>query len=306
MIEFDDIEKNTVVVIAGPTASGKTSLAIDVAKRYNGVIINADASQIYKGIPILSAAPSYDEKKTVPHMLYEVSEPETGGSVSEWLKMAVDAIRDVWEQNKLPIVVGGTGFYIESLIKGVSPIPETKPEIKKQVADKLQSEGVEKAYVYLKKIDPRGAEMVNACDVTRVRRALEIFCDTGESIAQWFEKPLIQKLPEAKFKVFAIMPELSDLEKKCNQRFDDMMKKGALDEVENLLEKKLPANLPVMKAIGVSELADYIHGKITLEEAVSLSKLHTRQYAKRQLTWFRNRLIKVFDKTIVLGCEQNN
>lgn len=306
MIELGDIAKNTVVVIAGPTASGKSKLAFEMAKKYDGVIINADASQVYKGIPIISAAPDENDKKEVLHMLYEIFEPEHNGSVSEWLKLAVEAIKKVWKQDKLPIVVGGTGFYIESLIAGISPIPETKREVKNQVADKLQSDGVEELYEYLKTLDPKGAAMVNPRDVARVRRALEIFCDTGISIAQWFEKPLIKKLPEAEFTVIALLPKLSELEDKCNTRFDKMINCGALHEVENLYKMELRSDLPVMKAIGVTELGGYLKGENTLDEAIKLSKLHTRQYAKRQLTWFRNRLIKMCEKTVVLGCEQNN
>ena len=290
---LEDIKSNTVVVVAGPTASGKSGLALDLALRYNGVVINADASQIYKGVSIISAAPSEEEKNQVEHLLYEIFEPTKNGTVSEWLRLVVEVIRNVWKKGKLPIVVGGTGFYIESLIKGVSPIPETRPEIKEKVAMMLAEGGVSKVYEMLKNIDEKGAKRVNENDTTRVRRALEIFWDTGVSIDEWFEKPMIKLLPEADFKVVALLPELSGLEKKCSKRFDIMMKNGALDEVKNLLDLKLDANLPAMKAIGVPELTDYLRGKITLDEAVRLAKLHTRQYAKRQLTWFRNRLINM-------------
>ena len=287
---LEDIKSNTVVVVAGPTASGKSGLALDLALRYKGVVINADASQIYKGVSIISAAPSEEEKNQVEHLLYEIFEPSKNGTVSEWLRLVVEVIRNVWKKGKLPIVVGGTGFYIESLIKGVSPIPETRPEIKEKVAKMLAEGGVSKVYEMLKNIDEKGAKRVNENDTTRVRRALEIFLDTGVSIDEWFEKPMIKLLQEADFKVVALLPKLSDLEEKCSKRFDIMMKNGALDEVKNLLDLKLDANLPAMKAIGVPELTDYLRGKITLDEAVRLAKLHTRQYAKRQLTWFRNRL----------------
>lgn len=223
-------------------------------------------------------------------MLYEIFEPTKNGTVSEWLRLVVEVIRNVWKRGKLPIVVGGTGFYIESLIKGVSPIPETRPETKEKVAKMFAEGGVSKVYEMLKNIDEKGAKRVNKNDTTRVRRALEIFLDTGVSIDEWFEKPMIKLLQGADFKVVALLPKLSDLEEKCSKRFDIMMKNGALDEVKNLLDLKLDANLSAMKAIGVPELADYLRGKITLDEAVRLAKLHTRQYAKRQLTWFRNRL----------------
>lgn len=287
---IDNLKSKSVIVIAGPTASGKSKFALDLALEYGGVIINADASQIYKGIPIISAAPTEEDKQKVDHLLYEIFKPEKNGSVSEWLKLVVDAIKDVWSKGKLPIVVGGTGFYIESLVKGVSPIPETKLEIKERVRETLEREGVSGIYDELKRYDPKGAARVNSNDTTRVRRALEIFLDTGKSIDEWFAEPLINYIPEADFKIIALLPQLSDLEDKCSLRFDLMMQNGALEEVMALREKNLDKNLPVMKAIGVPELISYLNDECSLEEAIKQAKLHTRQYAKRQLTWFRNRL----------------
>lgn len=291
-------EKNSVVVVLGPTASGKSGFALDLALKHDGIIINADASQIYKGIPIISAAPSDDDMKKVEHKLYGIFAPEERGSVSEWLKLAVAEIRETWQKNKLPIVVGGTGFYIESLIKGISPIPQTSDEVRKNVAAIWEKGGVQALFAQLQEVDAQGTQMLNPNDTTRIRRALEIFLSTKKSIADWFKMPLIKQLPEANFSVTAILPELKDLEEKCSQRFDAMMQKGALDEVENLLKLGIDKNMPVMKAIGVKELVAYLQGKCKLEEAVNLAKLHTRQYAKRQLTWFRNRL-KNLDNTKV-------
>ena len=290
VIDLNNIKPNTVIVIAGPTASGKSALALDLAGSYNGVVINADASQIYKTIPIISAAPSKEDKQQVEHLLYEIFEPEKNGSVSEWLNLAVKAIKDSWKKGKLPIVVGGTGFYIESLIKGVSPIPETKVSVKEKVRIMLEKGGVSEIYEALKKCDEGGASRVNPNDVTRVRRALEIFLDTGKSINEWFDEPLINYLPEADFNTIVLLPQLSKLEDKCSLRFDWMIQNGALLEVEALKERGLDKNLPVMKAIGVPELIAYLNGEYSLEEAIKQAKLHTRQYAKRQLTWFRNRL----------------
>ena len=287
---LNDIKPNTVIVIAGPTASGKSRLALDIAVRYNGVVINADSMQIYKGTPIISAAPTAEDKHKAEHLLYEILEPSERGSVVEWLELAVKAIKDVWKKSRLPVVVGGTGFYIESLVRGTSPIPETKPEVKEQVAHLFAEKGLTGAYAYLTEIDEAGAAMVKPQDTTRVRRALEIFLDTGKSIAEWFKLPPERPLPEADFRIIPLLPELKDLEEKCSKRFDLMMEKGALEEVKNLLASGLDDTLPSMKAIGVSELAGYLRGEYPLEEAAAMAKLHTRQYAKRQLTWFRNRL----------------
>lgn len=298
MIELENIGPKSVIVIAGPTASGKSKLAIELAKKYNGVVVNADASQIYKGVSVVAACPSEEDKQAVEHELYEILAPETGGSVIEWLNLAVEKIEQIWQQQKLPIVVGGTGFYIESLVKGMSPIPETSTDVKKQVAQMLDKKGVGALFEYLQSVDDKGAKLVNPNDSTRVRRALEIFLDTGKSIAEWFGKPLIKPLPEAEFVMILLLPKLADLEKKCADRFDNMIKNGAVDEVKKLLAKKLDGNLPVMKAIGVRELADFCEGRKTQKEAVDLAKLRTRQYAKRQLTWFRNRLKNMADYVI--------
>ena len=291
MPQIDELDLNdkSVLVIGGPTASGKSSLALQAAIKYDGMVINADAMQVYQNIPIITAAPTIQDKEKAPHKLYEIYPPSQKGNVADWLDLAVKEIKKAWREKKLPIVAGGTGFYIENLIKGASPIPNTKDEIKKQVAELMAQKDLKQVYEYLTEIDPDGAKMVNPNNTTRIRRALEIKLDTGESIAKWFKKPMINFLPEADFMMIKLLPDLSELEKKCSQRFDEMMKLGALQEVENLLALKLDKNLPAMNAIGVPELGDYLSGKIDLNEAVALAKLHTRQYAKRQLTWFRNR-----------------
>lgn len=288
-IEKLNLNDRSVLVIGGPTASGKSGLALEAAVKYNGVVINADAMQVYQGIPIITATPTAQDKKQAPHKLYEIYPPSQRGNVADWLDLAIKEIKAAWSEKKLPIVVGGTGFYIESLIKGISPIPDTKDEIKKQIAELMKQKNLSEVYEYLTSIDPAGASMVNQNNKTRIRRALEIKLDTGKSIAEWFREPLVKFLPEADFQMIKLLPDLDELEKKCSRRFNLMMEQGALSEVENLLQLKLDKNLPAMKAIGVPELSDYLEGKTSLDEAVLLAKLHTRQYAKRQLTWFRNR-----------------
>ena len=284
MVELGDIEKNTVVVIAGPTASGKSGLALDFALRYSGEIVNADSMQVYAGTPIISAAPSEAEKKLVPHHLYEIYPPQKNGTVVDWLKLAVQTIHEIWQRGNLPIVVGGTGMYIDNLINGSTPIPEPTPEVRKQVSE------MKNVYGWLLKNDKEAAAMLNANDTTRVKRAAEIFLQTGQSIAEWYQKPMVKHLPEASFKVIKIIPPTKELDERCYLRFDKMMEAGALDEVRKLGALHLPDNLPAMKMLGVPELFAYLHGNLSLEEAINLAKLHTRQYAKRQRTWFRNKL----------------
>ena len=282
--KWKSFQKNPVVVVAGPTASGKSGLAIELALRYDGEVVNADSMQVYAGTSIISAAPSAAEKKLVPHHLYEIYPPQKNGTVVDWLKLAVQTIREIWQRGKLPIVVGGTGMYIDNLINGTTPIPEPTPEVRKQVSE------MKNAYEWLIENDGAAAAMLNANDKSRVKRAAEIFLQTGQSIAEWYRKPMVKHLSEASFTVIKIIPPTKELDERCYLRFDKMMEAGALDEVRKLDALHLPSNLPAMKMLGVPELSAYLHGNLSLEEAVNLAKLHTRQYAKRQRTWFRNKL----------------
>lgn len=285
MIDITDLKPNSVLIVAGPTASGKSALALDLAQKYNGEIVNADSMQIYAGTPIISAAPSAEEKALVPHHLYEIYPPATNGTVVDWLKLAVATIREIWARGRLPVVVGGTGMYIDNLINGTTPIPEPQPEVRCRVA------AMSDVYGWLVANDSAAADMLNPRDTTRVRRAAEIFLQTGKSIAEWYREPMVKHLPEAEFRVVKLIPEVKELDERCYLRFDKMMAAGALDEVRQLLALNLPGNLPAMKMLGVPELAAYLRGETNLETAVSLAKLHTRQYAKRQRTWFRHKLI---------------
>ncbi len=288
-----------VLVIAGPTASGKSKFALDKALELNGVIINADSMQVYKNTPIISAAPGAEDKALAEHRLYEIYDNAVNGTVVDWLNLAVAEIRDVWQNGKIPIVVGGTGMYIDNLINGTTPIPEPKAEIREQVFTFLQHEGQTALYEELRRIDKAGAAMVKPNDTTRVRRAYEIMLQTGISISEWYKKPMIKQLPEADFEVYKIIPDTEVLDKRCFERFDVMMQKGALQEVEYLHSRNLNRSLPSMKMLGVPELLSYLDGKLSLEEAVSLAKLHTRQYAKRQRTWFRNKLSANFCLSVI-------
>ena len=264
-------------------------MALDWAKKQNGVIINADSMQVYQNLKILSAAPTEEERKQIEHRLYEIYPPSKRGTVVDWLNLAEKEIRNCWEEEKLPIVVGGTGLYLDNLINGTTPIPMVSSEIRKEVEKEAEA-GVKELYAVLQKEDELAAAMLNAADVTRIKRALEIFRQTGKSIAEWYKMPMVKKLPEARFYVVKILPPVDELDERCYERFDKMIALGAEDEVRNLLELKLDKRLPVMKMLGVPELSEFIEGKCSLDEAVNKAKLHTRQYAKRQRTWFRNKL----------------
>ena len=278
------------VIIAGPTASGKSQLAIDLAAAFNGVVINADSMQIYRDTPVLSAIPSAAERGGIEHCLYGVFPSSKNGTVVEWLMLAAGEIRRVWAEGKLPVICGGTGLYIDNLINGTTPIPEADADVRRQVMKQLEEKGVRALYEDLAKADPESAARLNPNDTTRVRRALEVYRQTGKKLSDWHRLPMIKKLPEAEFAAVKIIPGIKELEERCSLRFDRMMAAGALDEVRRLSALNLAPNLPAMKALGVPELLAALRGEVSLEDAVAAAKLHTRQYAKRQRTWFRNKL----------------
>lgn len=284
------MSQNVVIIIAGPTASGKSQLAIDIANEVSGVIVNADSMQVYKDTPILSACPSLEDKSKIEHCLYEIYDSSNSGNVFDWLELAVAEIKRIWSENKIPVVVGGTGLYIDNLINGTTPIPATPAHIRDKVARSLERLGLAKLHEKLIEVDPQTAQKLSPNDVTRICRAWEVFSDTGIPISQWHQMPMQKKLEEAKFVVVKILPTKLELDERCFLRFDMMLNAGALQEVEKLATLNLNRNLPAMKALGVPELLDYLDGKTSLEEAVELGKIHTRQYAKRQKTWFANKL----------------
>ncbi len=283
--------KNPVLVIAGPTASGKSALAAEVAYALNGVVLNCDSMQIYKDIPIIAAAPTEAEKKLVEHRLFEIYDCDKRGNVVDWLNLCVAEIRKLWAENRLPVVVGGTGFYAEALLKGVTPIPETPAEIRKQLQEHLSEVGLAALYAELQQKDAEIAAKLNPNDKTRIIRALEVIAATGIKVSEWYKKPLIQKLPEAHFVTVKIMPSLEVIAERCCLRLDKMVNElGVLNEIKRLQTLGIADDMPAMKALGVPELSLYIKGQLPLEEALNLAKLHTRQYAKRQRTWLKNKM----------------
>ena len=285
------MQKNPVLVIAGPTASGKSALAAEVAYALNGVVLNCDSMQIYKDIPIIAAAPTEAEKKLVEHRLFEIYDCDKRGNVVDWLNLCVAEIRKLWAEKRLPVVVGGTGFYAEALLKGVTPIPETPAEIRKQLQEHLSEVGLAALYAELQQKDAEIAAKLNPNDKTRIIRALEVIAATGIKVSEWYKKPLIQKLPEAHFVTVKIMPSWEVIAERCCLRLDKMVNElRVLNEIKRLLTLGIADDMPAMKALGVPELSLYIKGQLPLEEALNLAKLHTRQYAKRQRTWLKNKM----------------
>ncbi len=286
---------NQVVLIAGPTASGKSSLALDLAARTQGKggarIINADSMQIYRDLSILTACPSADELAKADHRLYGVLDGAERCSVARWLELAVGEIKQAWAEGVLPIVVGGTGLYFKALLEGLAPVPEVPAAIWDEGNAILDKGHGPALHEELTKIDPVMAARLNPTDPQRVLRAWSVMKATGRSLADWQDDPVDLPLPMAQFHKWVLVPDRDWLYARCDLRFDMMMQQGALDEVRALLARGLDPSLPVMKAVGVPQLAALIAGEMSEDEAIADAKMQSRRYAKRQLTWGRNQMI---------------
>ncbi len=281
-------QPNPVLIIGGPTASGKSQLALEYAKANNGIIINADSMQVYKELPTLTAQPSDSDMALVPHKLYGVLAGDDTCSVARWQRMALQELTKAWQQDKLPIVVGGTGLYLQSLLTGISDIPDIDPAIRRQAKTLHQELGSEAFHSRLQAMDPATAVKLHPGDTQRMIRAYEVIQSTGKSIADWQKQKNTSAIAKLDCTVKLIMPPKEELHRKANERLAKMINNGALKEVQNLLNKNYAPNLPVMKALGVTELSAHLQGKITLPEAIELIQIATRQYIKRQITWFKN------------------
>lgn len=273
-----------IIIICGPTASGKSARAIDLARDRNGAIINADSMQIYSEIPILTASPSQEDKALVPHHLYNYISIKENFSVADYQKAALAQIEQVEEKGYLPIIVGGTGLYISSLLYGLSKMPDIDPEIRQEARNLLKTIGNDAFHIKLMTIDPIVAAKLSIGDSQRMVRAYEVFMQTGKSITYFQQKPPISPLMNYDIEIIFISPEREILYKACDERFVKLVEKGALDEVKNNMSTS------DSKALGFSQLASYLRGEITLDEAMILAKAKTRQYAKRQVTWFNHQL----------------
>ena len=281
---------STVILIAGPTASGKSALALALAEKLNGEVVNADSMQVYRDLRIMTARPTPGEEQRVPHRLYGHVDAAENYSVGRWCADAAAALAAAQAAGRPAIVIGGTGLYFSALTRGIAAVPPIPPEIREEVRSRLASEGAPALHAELAARDPAGAARLRPGDRSRVTRALEVVLATGRSLYDWHDvnKPATIDLASVA-KVF-LMPEREDLLKRIDARFDAMMAAGALDEVRALAARNLDPSLPAMKAHGVPWLIRYLKGDIALAEAVEGGKRDTRQYTKRQATWFRNQL----------------
>ena len=274
--------KPPVALIAGPTASGKSALALMLAERTGGAIVNADSAQIYRDLSILSAAPSPDDRARAEHLLYGIRDGADPCSAADWAAIASAEIARLHEEQRLPILVGGTGLYLRALLDGIAPVPSIDPEIRSEV----RAESVAENLTALTNLDPAAAAKLNPGDTVRIARALEVVKSTGRTLGEWQQRREGGIGGKIGLRPLTLLPPRPWLYERCDQRFAAMVDDGAIAEVEALLARKLDPQLPVMRAIGVPELGALLRGEMTRAQAISAGQLATRCYAKRQYTWF--------------------
>jgi tRNA dimethylallyltransferase len=278
------------VLIAGPTASGKSALALDLAQKHGGMVINTDSMQVYRDLRVLTARPTSAEEALVPHRLYGHVDAAMNFSAGSFVADAAMALAEAQSQGRVPIFVGGSGLYFKAITRGLSAVPPIPPDVRERVRARLEHDGVEALHAELVWRDPVSAERLKPRDRSRIARALEVVEATGRSLADWHREGLPPILPQGEFVGLFLAPERDQLYARIDARFDAMLKAGALDEVAALAARKLDPLLPAMKAHGVPALIRHLHSEITLEEAAEIGRADTRHYAKRQFTWFRHQL----------------
>ena len=283
-------ESSKAVLIAGPTASGKSALALELAQKTGGAIINADSMQVYRDLRVITARPTPEEEAEVPHRLYGHVDAAVNFSAGHWVADAAVVLAEVCAQSRLPIFVGGSGLYFKALTRGLSAVPPIPPAIREGVRARLERDGVEALHAELARHDPDTAERLKPRDRTRIARALEVVEATGRSLTDWHREGLPPLLPSGQFSALFLAPDRDQLYARIDARFDAMLNAGALEEVAALAARHLDPLLPAMKAHGVPALIEHLRGGITLAETAAVGRANTRHYAKRQFTWFRHQL----------------
>lgn len=274
-----------LIVIGGPTASGKSGLAFDAAEAFGGTVINADSMQVYRDLRILTARPGPAEEARAPHRLYGVLDAAELCSAARWREMALAEI----EAAEVPIVVGGTGLYLRALLEGLAPVPGIPPAIRAEARALHRDLGGAAFRARLAERDPEGAARLHEGDTQRLVRAYEVVLATGRPLSEW-QRAQHRAPPAAAVLALVLLPPRAPLYETCDRRLERMVAAGALDEVRHLLARNLDPALPVMKALGVPAFSRHLRGEIPLTEALRLAQAATRQYAKRQTTWFRHQL----------------
>ena len=282
--------KSKIILIYGPTASGKSQFALKLAKKINGEIINADSMQVYKELKILSARPFLKDCKKIKHHLYGFQDSKKNFSTGIWLKLATQKILEIKKRKKTPILVGGTGLYFKALTEGIVNIPNIPVRFREKIRSLHKKSGQKKFFLKLIKIDPLVRNHINPSDSQRSIRAYEIKLFTKKSMYDWFKKTKSNYDQKSFYKIYLDFPR-NDLIERIAQRARQMIKKGAINEVKKFITLKIPRDKSVNKAIGVSEIEEYLNKKIEIEEVIEKISVKTRQYAKRQSTWARGNMM---------------
>lgn len=278
------------VLIAGPTASGKSALALELAQKTGGIVINTDSMQVYRDLRIITARPTLDEETLAPHRLYGHVDASVNFSAGAWVTDAARVLAEARGQNRLPIFIGGSGLYFKALTRGLSAVPPIPAEVRERVRARLEQNGVEALHAELAQRDPVSAERLKPRDRTRIARALEVIEATGRALPDWHREGLPPLLPPGEFSALFLAPERDTLYARIDARFGLMLTAGAIEEVAALAGRQLDPLLPAMKAHGVPALIRHLRGEIGLAEAADIGRADTRHYAKRQFTWFRHQL----------------
>ena len=290
-----DKQENRCIVICGPTASGKSALAMKLANELNGEIINADSMQVYNELKILTSRPSINDTENIPHNLFGIRKMVEPCSVNIWIKLAKKSISQIIDRGRIPIACGGTGMYIHYLSKRLSKIPEIPNTVRLQAREKLKVLGNENFSKELIKLDPLLGNKIPFGDSQRLTRAWEVMKATGQSLAAWNMES--DQATDLNLYHVLLIPDREILYRICDQRFLGFMDQGAVAEAETIKNMNLDPSLPAMKALGLSQIIKYLDGEMNLDDAIKQAQQKTRNYAKRQMTWFRNQLKPNFSYT---------
>jgi len=282
--------KSKIILIYGPTASGKSKFAIELAKKIKGEIINADSMQVYKELKILSARPYKKDYKNIKHHLYGFQSSKTNFSTGDWVKLVDKKIRNLRKRKKVPILVGGTGLYFKALTEGLVNIPKIPIKIRTQIRSMHKKMGTKKFFSKLIKIDPLAKNNINPADTQRSIRAYEVKIFTKKSIFEWFKNTQSNYEKKDFYKIYIDFPRL-ELLKRIRIRTEEMIKNGALQEVKRFIKLRIPTSKTAHKAIGIHEVKEYLQKNIKKDELVDKISIKTRQYAKRQSTWGRGNML---------------
>lgn len=280
-----------VVIVAGPTGSGKSALALALAEKFNGTVINADSMQVYRDLRILTARPSEEDEARAPHRLYGVLDAAEHCSAARWCGMAVAAVEEARAASRLPILCGGTGLYLKALTEGLSPMPEIPDATRSDLRRRYSDGNGGALHQALAAADPRSAAVIPPTDRQRMLRALEVWQATGRSLQDWQALPPEPVLPDAEFHTIVLLPPRQPLYDSCDDRLRGMIASGAIEEVRALKALNLDPELPAMKALGVDALMQHLDGVLDLDTAVAAAQQATRRYVKRQFTWFTRQII---------------